>query len=265
MRTKLSAELTFRELLRRVRETAVEAYTNQDFPFERLVELLQVPARCQPFAALSNQFCRPRLSRGGTAPPGKSDRAAFHHHAHLQIRFHPHVGAVPGGWTMVTEHNTDLFDAGRVERLLEHWRVILESVAANPDKRLSAIPMLTAAEQRMILHEWNHTERNYPQNQCVHELFEAQARRTPDAVAVQFEGNHLTYGELDPAPGRWRRICGRSASRCAGGSLRGALPGNDCGPAGHPQSRRRLCAAGPPNTRKSGLTSSCKTPGHQSL
>ncbi len=85
---------------------------------------------------------------------------------------------------------------------MEHWRVILEGVAANPDQRLWEIPLLTAPEQRQMLHEWNRTERNYPQNLCLHDLFEAQARRVPDAVALEFEGNRLTYRELDARAGQ---------------------------------------------------------------
>src|SRR6185369_5869843 len=85
------------------------------------------------------------------------------------------------GWTATAEYSTDLFEAGRVERMLEHWRVILESVVTNPTQRVSEIPLLAAAERHQILVEWNRTERDYPRDKCVHQLFEEQVKRTPEA------------------------------------------------------------------------------------
>src|SRR5437763_621412 len=91
----------------------------------------------------------------------------------------------------------DLFDADRVERMLDHWRVVLESIVLNPAPRVSEIPLLTAAERQQILVEWNRTEREYPLDKCVHHLFEEQVERTPDAVAVVFEDQRLTYRQLN--------------------------------------------------------------------
>src|SRR5207249_9986203 len=101
------------------------------------------------------------------------------------------------GWTAAAEYSTDLFDADRVERMLDHWRVVLESIVLTPAQRVSEIPLLTAAERQQILVEWNRTEREYPLDKCVHHLFEEQVERTPDAVAVVFEDQRLTYRELN--------------------------------------------------------------------
>ena len=95
------------------------------------------------------------------------------------------------------EYGADLFDEARIERMVEHFRTLLEAVAASPDQRLSDVPLLTEAERHQLLVEWNHTTVDYPEDRCLHELFEEQAERTPEAVAVAFEDEQLTYGQLN--------------------------------------------------------------------
>jgi amino acid adenylation domain-containing protein len=197
MRTTLPDDLTFRELLRRVKQTAVEAYANQDMPFERLVELLQVrrdasrtPLFQATFAIQDFPEVVFELPGIQTAPwPVTTHTSKFDVSVTLERSAE--------GWMAVAEYSTDLFDADRVERLLDHWRVILESVASNPAQRVSGIPLLTAAERQQILVEWNRTERDYPRDKCLHQLFEAQVERTPEVVAAIFEGSSLTYRELN--------------------------------------------------------------------
>ena len=95
------------------------------------------------------------------------------------------------------EYNTDLFDAATIDRMLGHFQTLLEGVVDNPDQPLSVLPLLTAGERRQLLVEWNDTQADYPQDRCIHQLFEAQVERTPDAVAVVFEDDQLTYRELN--------------------------------------------------------------------
>ena len=85
-------------------------------------------------------------------------------------------------------YSTDLFERGTIERMLGHLERVLEQVAADADVRLSRLELLGEAERALVLEEWNRTEAEYPADRCIHELFEAQAARTPDAVAVVFEG-----------------------------------------------------------------------------
>jgi amino acid adenylation domain-containing protein len=94
-------------------------------------------------------------------------------------------------------YNAELFDAGMIARLLLHYQELLKSAAANPDQRLGTLPLVTAAERRQLLTDWNSTKREYPQDQCLHQLIEAQARRTPDAIAVAFADRQLSYHELN--------------------------------------------------------------------
>ncbi len=89
------------------------------------------------------------------------------------------------------------FEAPVIQRMLGHLQTLLEGIAANPDERLSALPMLTSGERQQLLTEWNQTQADFPQALCVHELFEAQVERTPDAIALVFEDKQLTWRELD--------------------------------------------------------------------
>ena len=89
------------------------------------------------------------------------------------------------------------FDADSIARVLLHLRTLLEAIAANPERPLSQLPMMTGAEQRQVLVEWNDTRADFPLASCVHHLFEQQAERTPDAVAVTCSGDELTYADLN--------------------------------------------------------------------
>ena len=102
-----------------------------------------------------------------------------------------------GGLGATLEYNTDLFEGETVERMLEHLQVLLEGVAADAGQRVSELPVLTEAERREIVEGWNRTEREYRRESCIHELFEEQVRKTPHAIAVEYEGERLTYAELN--------------------------------------------------------------------
>ena len=98
------------------------------------------------------------------------------------------------GWF---EYSTDLFDAATIARMAGHLQTLLEGIVADPEQRLSTLPLLTADERQQLLLTWNDTTTDYPQDTCVHELFEAQVARTPDAIAAVSNGTQLTYRELN--------------------------------------------------------------------
>ena len=202
MRTTLPPGLTFRELLRRVRDTAVEAYTHQDMPFEQLVEMLQVRRDASSTPLFQVSFAVQDFPAVELTLPGVEATPKFVSTRTAKFDLSLTLERSGEGWTAATEHNTDLFDADRMQRMLGHWRIILESIAANPDQHVSEISCLTPAEQQQIVLDWNRTERDHPHDKCVHELFEEQAKRTPDAMAVEFEGNRMTYGKLDSRANR---------------------------------------------------------------
>ena len=205
LRTDLSGDPTFRELLARVREVTLGAYARQDMPFEKLVEELQPPRslnRTPLFQVLLIFQNNPRLS---LELPGLSlshvgiERKASYFDMTLW------VSEEAEGLNVLLEYNTDLFDASTIRRLLDHLQTILERAAADPERRLSHVASLGEAEARRVLVEWNATGREYPRHRRFHQLFEEQAARTPERVAVSGGGGPLTYGELNRRANRIAR------------------------------------------------------------
>ncbi|MBG1243112.1 non-ribosomal peptide synthetase [Nostoc sp. NZL] len=198
MRTNLAGNPSFSELLGRVREMAMDAYSHQNLPFEMLVEALQ-PERdlshtplFQVMFVLQNAPISQQLELTGlTASPlvVKSTTTKFD----LTLGMENTANGLVGVW----EYNTDLFDASTIERMTGHFVTLLEGIIANPEERISQLPLLTEVEQHQLLIEWNDTQVDYPLDKCIHQLFEEQVGRTPDAVAVVFEDQQLTYHQLN--------------------------------------------------------------------
>ncbi len=202
LRGDLSGDPTFRGLLRRVRETALGAYGHQDVPFEKLVEELQ-PERSRahtPFfqVMFSQQNAEPSSLRLGEAQVESLELDA---HA---ARFDLGLAVAEDGETLrgVLTYRSDLFDAATAERMLAHYASLLGDVAADATRKLSAYALLAQDERRRVLEEWNDTAADFPRDRCVHELFAAQAARTPDAVALRFGVEAITYAELDARANR---------------------------------------------------------------
>ena len=201
LRTDLSGDPTFLELLGRVREAALGAYAHQDLPFEKLVEELQ-PERSlshsplfQVMLVLQNApYRQPQLAGLMTkALDGDSVTAKYD----LNLEFWESDGTLD----VRLEYSTDLFDAATIERLLGHFRTLLEGIVAQPQQRLSRLPMLTEPERTDVLGGCRAPLPSRPlpppPHACLHELFEAQVLRTPDARALTFEEQHLTYQQLN--------------------------------------------------------------------
>jgi amino acid adenylation domain-containing protein len=204
LRSPVFKHASFAELLDHVREVALEAYSNQDLPFEKLVEELK-PERNLAHAPLSQvmfalqNFHRPALDLiGCSTEPVELDRSAAKFDLTLQ------VAQEGSGLRCLLAYNTDLFEKTTITRMLEHWRVLLEGIVANPDRKVSDLPLLTDRERRQLLLEWNDTKRTYPADQCLHELIEEQVEKTPGALAVSgpLSGSgapreRLTYRKLN--------------------------------------------------------------------
>ncbi len=197
LRTNLSGNPSFRELLHRVRETCLGAYAHQDLPFERLVEELH-PARdlsrnplFQVMFVLQNASLQPLELPGLSLSPVEVDTGTTHFDLTLNI------ADTEQGLVGTLAYNTDLFEAVTIARMLGHFRTLLEAVATAPERRVSDIPLLTEAERQQLLVNWNDTRTDCPKDLCIHQLFEAQVGRTPDAVAVVLEDQQLTYEELN--------------------------------------------------------------------
>jgi amino acid adenylation domain-containing protein/non-ribosomal peptide synthase protein (TIGR01720 family) len=197
MRTDLSLNPSFNELLPRIREMALSAYAHQDLPFEMLVEALQ-PERDLSYTPLFqvmfvlNNAPKSEIELTGLSVSSLTIESAIAKFDLILSMENTSTGLF--GWW---EYNTDLFDCSTIERMTGHFVTLLESIVANPSERISQLPILTASEQQQLLVEWNDTSVDYPQDKCIHQLFEEQVQRTPDAVAVVFENQQLTYEELN--------------------------------------------------------------------
>jgi amino acid adenylation domain-containing protein len=197
LRTSYSGNPSFRETLRRVRETCVGAFAHQDFPFEKLVEELQ-PQRdlarnpiFQVMFAFQNTAV-PALELAGLRSDAveiDGGMTKFDFTFSLIDKEHGIAGHI--------EYSTDLFHRDTIERMARHFQILLEAIVADPDQSIATLPILTEAERHQILVEWNDTAADYPKDQCIHELFEAQVERTPEAIALEFEGSEITYRELN--------------------------------------------------------------------
>ena len=209
MRTDLSGDPSFRELVHRVRKVALDAYAHQDTPFGKLVETLQPkrdPSRNPIFQVLFSfhDAAVPDLSFDGltgTIVERHNGSAKFDLNVICIPRVEQRVGdgAVSEelGLTVMWEYNTDLFERATAVRLFNEYQNLLAAAAARPDERLSELPFLAPADRRRVVVEWNDTETAYDEPHVLHSLIEAQVRRTPEAVAVSFEGRQLTYRELN--------------------------------------------------------------------
>jgi len=196
MRTDMSGDPTFRELLKRVRAMALDAYAHQDLPFEKLVEVLQPDRDLGQTPLFQVCFVLQNAPRTSFQLPGLEISAMDVHNGTTKFDLSLFVVEKPEGLICTAEYSTDLFDASTIHRLLDQYRALLESIARTPDERVTALHLLTPSEEH-ILAEWNDCSKKYPRHTCLHELFEIQVERTPGNVAVVFEDRQLTYAEVN--------------------------------------------------------------------
>ena len=197
MRTDLTGNPTFRDLLRRVREVTLEAYTNEDFPFEKLVDELQPERDLSRQPLFQVMFVLQDVSGKSLELPGLTfDSILIENET---AKFDLTLSMVDTGpeLTAMMGYKTDLFDPSTINRMMRQFLTLLESAVANPDERISDLAIMSEAERRQMLVEWNDTEADYASDFCIHELFEAQVERTPDAAAIIFGDEQLTYRDLN--------------------------------------------------------------------
>jgi len=202
LRTDLSGTPSFRELVRRVRDSTVGALAHQDLPFEKLVEALQ-PERNLSFTPLFQVAFAFDNAPLGTVKAGNLTLSpAWGETGTTQFDLTLRVMDDSRGLRGMLEYNSDLFDADRIDRLLIHLENLLAQAVALPDRPLGELPLLSVEERNLVLRDWNDTETGPRPEVCLHELFERQAAQTPEAVAVTFRDQRLTYRELDERAGK---------------------------------------------------------------
>jgi amino acid adenylation domain-containing protein len=197
LRTDVSGNPSFRELLHRVRECTLSAYAHQDLPFEYLVEKLQPERNLNYNPIFQVMFAFQNAATEELKLPGLN--LSFLNFDRQAATFDLSVSMQDGesGVEGTFEYNTDLFNADTISWMVEHFQILLTGIVDNAEQRLSDLPLLSVTEQQQLLVKWNNTKIDYPQNQCIHKLFEAQVELTPNDIAIAFEDQEITYLQLN--------------------------------------------------------------------
>jgi amino acid adenylation domain-containing protein len=213
LRTQLSGDPSFRELLGRVRSMTVSAFANQELPFERLVEALQPERNLShtPIFQVMFSFQVP----GGTADNEFAGLKFSSLDADNQMSPFDLIGQLTEGADTVRgrfQYNTDLFDPSTIERMTMHFRVLLQSIVANPEQHISQLRLLTPADERQVIQEFNQHHTTYPAGGSLQEQFERQVERTPEAMALVMGGERVSYREVNERANRLAHLLrGRGA------------------------------------------------------
>src|SRR5215469_1658783 len=197
MRTDVSGNPTFRQLLARVREVALDAYAYQDLPFEKLVEELRLERSLSHNPLFQVMFALQNAPAEKIELPGLSLLLLPVSKGTSLFDLTLCIVESEQGLLMRLEYNTDLFDMSTISRLMERYQNLLETFIADPDERIGEVQLLSHSERKHLLVELNATLAAYPSNQCVHQLFEAQAQENPSTTAVVFQNQKLSYAQLN--------------------------------------------------------------------
>jgi amino acid adenylation domain-containing protein len=197
LRTDFSGDPPFVELLHRVRTTLTEAFEHQEVPFEKLVEVLHPERDMSRHPLFQVMLVYLNVSMQPVELPGLAVEPILAGHGTIPFDLTLGLQERNEGIAGCIDYSTDLFDDGTIRRMIAHLQVLLEGIVRDPDRRISALPMITGAERHLVLRTWNDPSAEYRRDTCVHELFEHRVEQSPDATAVAGEGYHLTYRELD--------------------------------------------------------------------
>lgn len=205
LRSNLAGNPTFRELLNRVRQDCLEAYTHQDLPFERLIEELS-PQQCNrnssPLFQVKFSLNPPWSEGRGMASVQLPDLTITSLFGYIYNGKNKYdlilvLREQDNGLGTVFGYNAEMFDTSTIERISEHFQNLLEGIVANPDCPILELPLLNKSEQHQLLVEWNQTQVADVPHTCIHQLFEAQVERTPDRIALIGENEQFTYQQLN--------------------------------------------------------------------
>ena len=196
MRTDVSGNPTFRQLLGRVKEVALEAYEHQDLPFEKLVEELNPERNVSHAPVFQVMFGMQNVPRDTPSLSGLTITRMSLPSVTAKFDLTLFISETATGLNCWLEYNTDLFEETTISRMLRHFEHLLEAIVADPDRPILRLPLLTPAERAELLTQQNATESDFPK-QSINTAFEKQVERTPNSVAVVSEYGKLTYAELD--------------------------------------------------------------------
>ncbi|NEW06407.1 amino acid adenylation domain-containing protein [Paenibacillus sp. SYP-B3998] len=197
-----SGDKTFLSYLDEIKEATLGAFEHQDYPFEELVEKVQVPRDLSRNPLFDTMFSLGNTEHGNVEIEGLQLRPYPNDHSVAKFDLIFHVEEREEGIAYSLTYATALYKRQTVERMALHFKQLVEVIAVEPQINLSSLNILTASEQNEILNVFNDTGVAYPREKTIHQVFEEQAERNPDAVAVVFEDKRLTYAELNTAANR---------------------------------------------------------------
>ncbi|HEX8286907.1 MAG TPA: amino acid adenylation domain-containing protein, partial [Pyrinomonadaceae bacterium] len=196
LRSNVSGDPTFRELLSRVKTTTLEAFSHQELPFEKIVAAVR-PERSLSYNPIFQvAFALQPNSESSMKIPGLEVRPLKLGSVTAKFDLFLSAKETSDGLTITVEYSTDLFDAATIKRLMSHYQNLLEGLVINPNRRVSELPLLSNAELKQLLNDWNDTATEYP-NSCIHELFEIQAAQNANQTAVVAQEGNLSYEQLN--------------------------------------------------------------------
>jgi amino acid adenylation domain-containing protein len=196
LRGKPTADSTAAQFLEHVKQTVLAGYEHQNYTYGRLVRKLQIPRDPSRLPLTEVQFNLERVG-GDMQFDGFQAEADPNPKSFVNFDIFLNVVESKDGLTLDCDYNTGIFDESTIARWLSHYETLLLGMVENADQPVSRLPLLNEAGRRQLAVDWNQTAADYPRNLCVHQLFEAQARKTPDAIAAVFESEQLTYRDLD--------------------------------------------------------------------
>jgi amino acid adenylation domain-containing protein/non-ribosomal peptide synthase protein (TIGR01720 family) len=201
LRNSLEGNPAFSGLLQQARNVVLEAYANQYLPFEQVVDALEIERSLSYNPLFQVMFALQNAPLNSLELPHL--KAQYLAVKHQRIKFDLSLileeieteqgSYLEGFW----EYDSDLFTVERITRMVGHFQTLLKGIVANPQQTVRELPLLTESEKQQLLEDWNQTQQDYPQNLCIHQLFEAWVEQTPDAIALIFKGEQLTYRELN--------------------------------------------------------------------
>ncbi|NEO45896.1 MAG: amino acid adenylation domain-containing protein [Moorea sp. SIO4A3] len=210
MRADLSGNLSFRDFLSQVRQTVQGALAHQDYPFALLVEKLQVERDSSRAPLFQAGFVLQKFQESQDVPKwffsskktltnwgGLEVEPFVLEQYEIQQDLFLEMLEEDSSLVGFLKYNADLFDQQTIARMADHFQNLLEGIVNAPQQRVTALPLITEVEREQILVEWNNTKTDYPKDKCIHQLFEEQVEKNPDAVAVVFEQQKLTYSQLN--------------------------------------------------------------------
>ena len=197
LRTKLTGNPNFREILNQVRQVATDAHNYQDIPYNQVVEALNPQRNLSYNPVFQILFDLQHSLTDKLQLPGLTLQPFLGEHSiskfDLSLIIEDRGTELIGAW----EYSSDLFTQETISRITENFQTLLNGIVNNPETPINQLPIISAFEQQQILEKWNNTQQDYPESFCIHELFTQQVIKTPDAIAVKFGNQQLTYTQLN--------------------------------------------------------------------